>query len=49
MKELISKAIELNNMELLKQLLESQAEAEKMASKKVFYSLCPNSKASCQQ
>jgi hypothetical protein len=37
MRELISKAVELNNMELLKQLLEAQAEAEKMASKKVFY------------
>jgi hypothetical protein len=37
MRELISKAIELNNMELLKQLLEAQAEAEKMASKKAFY------------
>jgi hypothetical protein len=37
MRELIAKAVELNNMELLKQLLESQAEADKMASKKVFY------------
>jgi len=37
MKELISKAVELNNMELLKQLLESQAETERMVSKRAFY------------
>jgi hypothetical protein len=37
MNDLLAKAIEINNIEILNKLLETKAEAEKMASKKAFY------------
>jgi hypothetical protein len=37
MNDLIAKAIEINNIEILNKLLEMKSESEKMASKKAFY------------